>query len=740
MRNEKEPGAVFALGNIGWLDFESKSTVPIADGSDKYSHAAQAIILAWASGDGEVHTESVADFSGALRWQDMPAQLHQMISRVLDGTMILCAHNASFDRQIWNNATVGFPKLEPWHFIDTRIQATAAGLPPDLATAAKYATKVRKLESGKKLITLFCLPMSTATPQTHPDQWAEFLSYAAGDIVAMRELFQYTLQLPLAEWKEYWAAEAANDIGISIDCDLADAAAHMAIEDKKISTRDLLRLTDGQVQTVDSVKTLKAWLHAVLPEDCRSIMEVKFSPTGEVDDEGNPVVDEEGNPVTKAELSLLRGRVERMIVYLEAHKPLPAPLQAALRVLQIRLYGGSKTPAKFAKMLRSQVDGIIRHQYVFGGASQTGRFSARGIQVHNLMRDALDDEIDAIDALVEGVTPEDFDDGQAPISRKLSMLIRPTLVAKRGHAFIWSDWANIEARILPWIAKDPEADARLKVFEAVDRGDEKFDIYTRTAAEISNVAVEAVDKKMRQRGKVIELACGFGGGMNALLAMAAGYRMHLTNDEAKAGVTRWREAHPWALRLWGKDSDRDGAYGLWGAACTAMRVPGRTIRVGRVGYVYMRENLGGTLMCRLPSGRYLSYRKIRWEDQEQHDDERDPEKITGYRRELMYSRDHYRMKLWHGTLCENIVQATAADILRGTLLRLREHESHTWMPVRLHTHDEVLVEAPEEYASEAREILHATMVEGFRWSEGLPLAADTTVGRWYSKSERSWGL
>ena len=535
----------------------------------------------------------------------------------------------------------------------------------------------------------------------------------------MRALFWRTRQLSPAEWKEYWASEVINDRGVAIDLDFVEAAARMAVEDARRSAKELAALTSGAVTTVNQVQRMNAWLMALLPSDGRNIL---IKTEKEVDEDGEVTQDEE--------TSLERKRVVRLIAYLESLDTLTDPLRAALRGLQIRLYGGSKTPAKFARMMLQHVDGVVRGQYVFNGASQTGRFSAKGIQIHNLMRDAAVWEIDAIDALVAGASPDEFAvlGDTTPISRKLSMLIRPALVAQPGHVFCWGDWANIEARLTAWLPDDREADERLEIFRAVDADPKIPDIYVRTAAEISGIAIDQVDKKIRQRGKGVELACGFGGGKGALLNMAAGYGMHLDDDEAQEAVDRWREANPWAQRFW---------WALMDAADSAIRQPKHVFEVGRVRYVYLPDYLGGSLLCQLPSGRFLTYRRCRWEYVDVVDEKTN--EVVDRKRELMFSRDMGRMKIWPGLLCENIVQATAADILRGTLTRL-ELNYHDWMPVRLHTHDEVLVECREGGAEHAAECLCEEMQRGFDWTKGLPIAADTVVGRWYSKSEASWGL
>jgi DNA polymerase len=731
-RDERAPGATFALGDVGFVDFESRSSVPIAAGSDRYARSAQALLLSWAIGDGPVSVWSVPDWgegeiAPTLRWHNAPMELLRFLDRVDRAEAVLCAHNATFDRTIWNHSTYGFPHLEPWMIIDSKAQAMASGLPAALEGAARsVGSSVQKDKIGKAMIELFTLPDSIATPLTHPDEWQWFKDYAADDVAAMREVFLRTRQLPLAEWREYWAAERINDLGVAIDIDLVAAAARMALEDQRLMGWELGRLTGGVVTTVNQTARMIAWLGQLLPADGREML-VKREEEVDI---------ETGEVVRPAKGSLTRDRLVRLVAYLESLEPLPAPLQAALRVLQIRRYGGSKTPAKFARMMDTQVGGVLRGQYVFNGAAQTGRFSSKGVQVHNLARDPLDYEIDAIDALVAGTNAADFarlgDD--TPISRKLSLLIRPCLVPELPHhVFVWGDWSNIEARLVPWLSDDEEAEERLDIFRAVDDGTEKYDIYTRTAARLSGLPLEQVDKPIRQRGKVVELACGFGGGTNALLSMAASYGIHLETDVAKAFVEQWRNENQWAVRFWGKH-DPVSSFGLWGALNTAMENPGHLYEVGRVAYIYLTNYLGGSLLCRLPSGRCLTYRRIRWEYVDILDDDG---ALVEVRRELMFSRNEGRVKLWPGLACENIVQGTAADLMRGTLLQLDEDGQYD---VRLHTHDEILVELPEAAAAVAGRYLREVMEAGFTWSTDLPIAADTVVGRWYTKSKGSIGL
>jgi DNA polymerase len=314
-----------------------------------------------------------------------------------------------------------------------------------------------------------------------------------------------------------------------------------------------------------------------------------------------------------------------------------------------------------------------------------------------------------------------------PVARKLSLLIRPTFVPTGDRVFVWSDWSQIEARVLPWLCDhDSGARTRLQIFRAVDADPKLPDLYTLTASTLSHVPIHEVTKAMRQRGKVAELALGYCGGVGALQNMAAGYGLHLPDAEARATVEAWRRANPWAGRF---------AEDLWDAALRAYGVPGVPIRVGRVHFNYLAGYLGGTLLCVLPSGRCLAYRRLRWEYLDVLNDDDQP---TGEKtRELTFLRGHGRMKLWPGLFVENVTQAVAADVLRGTLVRLEESGA---FDVRLHTHDEILLECPQEAAVHVAGELRAIMQQGFDWSEGLPLMSEETAAYYYTKSEEAHGL
>jgi len=730
---ERALGATFDPARIGWIDFETRN--PITDlkaaGAYRYSLDAIPIICSYAIGDGPVR--KITRWEG-LRWRDMPEDFHGHYFNVRQQPQHCkwAAWNAGFDKAIWNYAS-DFKELKAENMIDVQCQAVANGFPADLKWASRLCGGTRKDDAGKDLIKLFCVVGAEGAPKTDPGKWHEFIEYAGDDVRAMRDVFKRTRQLSLAEWREYWAMETINERGAPIDLAMVKTAAAIADVDRIRSSHELRAITNGEVTTVDQVKRMVEWLLFALPDKAHPILTKRLEE-----------VDEDGTVTRPPKYSLTRKRVEKLIAFChDCEVADPILLKAAERVLQIRLYGGSKTPAKFNKMLAQHVDGTLFGQYTFNGAGQTGRASSRGVQVHNLARDVLEYEYEALEVLVRDGSYDQFDDvgDETPVSRKLSLLIRPAFTPDPDHVFVWSDWSQIEARVLPWLAgNDPGALARLKIFSDVDRNPNLPDLYTRTAATLSHVPIEQVTKAMRQRGKVAELALGFGGGLGALQAMAANYGLYLDDAEAKATVETWRTANKWCVFFWGAHLREDGngaasaSYGLWGAIHRAMEQPGVPQQAGRISYVFQQGWLPGdyhgSLLCILPSGRILTYRDLRSEMVDELDDD---DNVVGQSRKLRFSRGLSRVHFWHGLATENVVQAVAADFLRGTLRFMVSGGAD----VRLHTHDEILLQVKDDQQSIAHWVKHlrTSMRCGFHWSEGLPLMSEERIEPYYTKQE-----
>jgi DNA polymerase len=719
---------MFDAGDLIWLDFEVYGG-PLdlrAAGTFRYVAEAstRAIVLAYAIGNAPVLTWH-AD-GAILDWNDAPDELRAAFER--DATF--GAWHASFDAAVWNYATLGFPFLAPERVIDPMVQAGVSNLPTDLESASRYLGGAGKQKDGKALIRMFCI--EGANPCEHPAEWERFRIYARQDIEAMREVYRRTRPLPIEEWRQYWAFEHINRRGVMLDMPYVRRAAALVAEDAVAIGRRLNELTGGAVARVTQARRIATWLYDHLADAAmQEILTV-----------GVPADDDiAGDDEEPQELSLTRDRVARVLAMLDAKHANGGlgPGEAKAReVATLRLFGAGAAPKKFARLEAQQVDGVLRGQYRFAGAGQTGRLSSHGAQIHNLTRDVLGDDGAAESPLVEAIaggcnyaTLVAADPVDVPAARKLALIVRPAIAAGSGKLLVWSDWSAIEARITPWLAASEGAERVLDVFRANDRDPSLPDSYTIAAVDVFRKDVRAVTKPERQVGKVVILSCGFGGSVGALLAMALSYRIHLEDAEARRIVDAWREANPWAREFWG--AHRDGeSFGLWGAAMSAWEVPGRITTAGRLAFVYRDDYLGGTLFMALPSGRLLTYPRPRWREVDVLDKDKKP---TGEKRtEMSIRRGHGRVRLWHGTLCENAVSGTAADILRATAMRIETNPALAFMPIRMTTHDEILCEVDAARADEAKAILHREMSTLPKWADGLPLRSEETASRRYSKS------
>jgi DNA polymerase len=717
---------MFSTDDFIWTDFEVYGGALDLKAAGTFRYVAEAstraIVLAYAIGNAPAQTWH-AD-GAILNWNDAPDDLCAAFARGAK----LGAWNAGFDTAVWNYATLGFPFLVPERVIDPMIQAGVSNLPTDLEHASRYLGGEGKQKDGKKLIRMFSI--EGANPREHPEEWARFLAYARQDIEAMRDVFRKTRPLPRAEWEQYWAFEHINQRGVVLDMPYVRCAAALAAKDAKASGRRLVELTGGAVTRVTQAGRLAAWLHDNLTDaEMREILIVGVPAEDDVEE-------------NDAELSLTRDRVARVLAMLDvkqANGGLDLAETKAREAATLRLYGAGASPKKFARLEAQQVDGVLRGQYRFAGAGQTGRMTSRGAQIQNLTRDVLGEDGAAESPLVEAIrkgcdyatlaaaSPTDM-----PAARKLALIVRPALVAGPGKLLVWSDWNAIEARITPWLAASEDAERVLDIFRASDRDPTLPDRYTTVAGDIFHKITNEITKPDRQIGKVATLALGFGGSVGALQDMALSYRIHLEPTEARRIVDAWREANPWAREFWG--AHRDGeSFGLWGAAMSAWELPGRITTAGRIAFIFREDYLGGTLFMALPSGRLLTYPRPRWREVDVLDKDGKP---TGERRtEMSFRRAHGRAKLWFGTFCENAVQATAADLLRAVVTRIETNPALKRMPIRMTTHDEIVCEVDEMYAEEAKAILRREMLTLPSWAEGLPLQSEESVCARYTKSK-----
>jgi DNA polymerase bacteriophage-type len=712
---------MFKADDLIWMDFEVYGGALDLKAAGTFRYVAEAstraIVLAYAIGDAPALTWH-AD-GAILDWDNAPDDLRAAFER----GATFAAWHAGFDAAVWNYATLGFPFLTPERVIDPMIQAGVSNLPTDLERASRALGGAGKQKDGKALIRMFSI--EGASPSEHPVEWERYLAYARQDVEAMREVYRRTRPLPRTEWEQYWAFERINRRGVAIDMPYVCCAAVLAAHDAVASGRRLVELTGGAVTRVTQAGRIATWLHDNLADAAmREVLMV-----------GVPAADEDdADAETDQDFSVARDRVARVLAMLDAKRAnggLGVDETKAHEAAALRLFGAGASPKKFARLEAQQVEGVLRGQYRFAGAGQTGRMTSRGAQIQNLTRDVLGDDGVAESPLVAAIakgcdyaTLAAADPVDMPAARKLALIVRPALVGESGKLLVWSDWNAIEARITPWLPASEDAERVLDIFRANDADPTRPDIYTTNIANILHKDAHAIVKAERAIGKVATLALGFGGSVGALPSMALAYRIHLDAAEARHIVDAWRKANPWAQEFW---------TALWDAAMSAWELPGRITTAGRLAFIYRDDYLGGTLFMALPSGRLLTYPRPRWREVDVLDKDGKP---TGEKRtEMSFRRAHARAKLWHGTLCENAVQATAADILRETVTRIETNPALAFMPIRMTTHDEIVCEVDAARADEAKAILRREMLTLPKWAEGLPLQSEESVCARYTKSK-----
>jgi len=640
--------------------------------------------------------------------------------------------NEPFDFKVWRQVVVpdhDWPDIRLEQTLDAMAQGQASNLPGSLDFAGRALGLGTKTIGGKAIMKRFAdaaqpLPGSPADIEalmakgysreravaTAIESWALYLDYSVQDTELMRDVWKCTRPLDRDEWFSYWTSERINDRGMLADLDVCAGAMAYREEEAAHVVEQVKTITNGAIAGPTFTAQINAWLYERLPDDLREFM-VKAR-------------DEETGEATR--LTGAKDVMTRLLEEIELSDTPPA--DEVIDLIEVLQFGRASSAVKFEKIYNQAVvddaPGQNRHvgrlcgSYVFNGAGQTGRFSSRGVQVHNLPRSFLPEELDVLDMVAARVPIAKLRE-IGPIPSVLSKLIRPTFIAPQGKVLVWGDWAAIEARVNPWLADSREAE---KAVLAPYRNGE--DLYILNAEPIFNIPADVIRERyengdpeakgMRQASKIASLALAFLGSVGALRTMARGYGMRLSNEEAKVIVDGWRDRNGWARRF-GDKAER--------AAFDAMRHPGTMYKAGRLTYQFLPGLMGGTLLCYLPDGRPITYPKAKIIKQEKFGKEQDT---------ITYLHGMGRRSLWNGLQIQGGTQATAASILRSTLDRLEVEEKEA--EIVLHTHDEVGGEVDEATAGAFAERLSATMVRGFEWSEGLPLAAEISTSWFYTKA------
>jgi DNA polymerase len=358
-------------------------------------------------------------------------------------------------------------------------------------------------------------------------------------------------------------------------------------------------------------------------------------------------------------------------------------------LLEIRQQASATSPAKYKVLINgTSSDGRLRGTLQYCGASRTGRWGGRLFQPQNLPRPTLKQE--RIDMGIAAMKADAEDLLFSNVSELCSSAVRGALVAEDGKKLVIADLSNIEGRVLAWLANEKW---KINAFADFDKGI-GHDLYKLAYARAFNLPVEKISKDDRQLGKVMELACGFGGGIGAFSKMGALYGVNLPEERVQELVVAWRKAHPATKAFW---------YQLESACVSAIVESGNMFSAGLLRVMHKND----WLQVRLPSGRYLSYPNAGIEDG----------RIV-FDGTNQFTRKWEKTDTYHGRLVENAVQAVARDVLASGLLRAEA----AGYRVCLHVHDEIIAEVPDtdEYSADG---LSAIMSHNPGWTLGLPLAA-----------------
>jgi DNA polymerase len=654
-----------------FVDIETYSSEDIKAGAFKYMEAPDfdILLIAYAWNDDPVQLLDLVDLRSCQGRRQGKTEKQDRLQRVITGLtnpdVVKVAHNSAFERGAFARWLGKDMPPEEWE--DTMILAAMNGLPMSLDDAgAALQLRDQKIKEGTLLINYFCKPCKPTIanggrtrnlPEHAPDKWERFAEYCRRDVEVCQAIYQKLHRFPVPDWeRKVWALDARiNERGVLIDRELAEAAIAVDEAFREEHTAELQKLTN--LDNPNSVAQLKGWL------------------------EGVGVFADSLNKATVADL---RGSV---------------PDPTTRRVLELRQLLGKTSTKKYEAMtLSAGEDDRVRGLLQYYGAGRTGRWAGRLVQVQNLPQNHLDD-IGLVRELVRDRDLETLELLFDNVPDVLSQLIRTAFVAKPGHTFLVSDYAAIEARVIAYLAGEKW---RMDVFA------QGGDIYCSSASQMFKVPVvkHGENGHLRQKGKIAELACGYGGGVKALLAFGAD-KMGLTEDEMQQIVDQWRAASPSIPRFW-RDTEN--------AAKRALENPGRTFTLP-CGVKYLRD--ADALRCRLPSGRVLSYWDARIEDYKGR-----PSVV--FMGQDQTTRTWKKMETWGGKLVENIVQAYARDCLAVALLRLDE----AGYKITFHVHDEIIAEAPD---GSRWEDMAEIMGRPIDWAPGLLLRGDGYDTKFYMK-------
>ncbi len=587
----------------------------------------------------------------------------EVVDAIFDDSIIKAAWNAQFERTCLSKYFN--TRLSPDSWQCSMVWAASLSLPLKLKTAAEVLkTGEQKDDVGERLIKYFSVPCKPTKsnggrtrnlPEHAPEDWTRFKEYCRQDVRTERAIRKRLENFPLpdSEWDHYHMDQRINDRGVMIDRNLVTQAITCDLMLSEEMTNRAYALTG--LENPNSVSQLKGWL------------------------------EERGISVD----SLGKKDVSAMITDLDKH----SVDSEALEMMKLRLQMAKSSVKKYQAADRYICsDGRAHGLFQFSGANRTQRWAGRGIQLQNLPQN----HITTLDEARELVKLGCFNMVESIYRNTpdiLSQMIRTMLVPKPGCEFIIADFSAIEARVLAWLAGEQW---RIDAFE---RGD---DIYCASASQMFGVPVvkHGINGELRQKGKVAELACGYGGGAGALISMGA-LDMGLKESELPDLIDDWRNSNPNITKFW---------YAVEKAAVDTIK-DHQDRTVGKIGFQFYAN----TLWLVLPSGRKLAYIKPRLQPNRFG-------RMAVTFEGLNAGNKWVRGETYSGKLVENITQATARDLLAEAMQRMEL----AGLEIVAHVHDEVIIEAP--VGSTTVEDVCSIMNQNPTWAEGLPLSSAGYIG------------
>ena len=698
-----------------WLDSETRSRVPIRQGNVKYSTAVEITMLQYAVDDGPV---VIIDM---LSKRDVNRRSHQLnaLSIAILNADEVWAHQAEFDRTMLEaTKTLNIPESK-WRC--TAALARMHGLPgglDKLCTIFNVPEQFAKLK-GKDIGALFWSPRKDGTyntPESHPEEWAQFLRYGGRDVEAMRYVWRKTPKWNATPrmWAVWRLDYRMNHRGVAMDIALAAGAVEATTKAKKALAAKTAKLSKIQASGLEGDES------ALESTTQRDRLLAYMSDFG----------------VNLPDLTA--DTVERRL----EDESLPEHIKELLR---IRQKASKASTAKYQRVLNQHVRGRLFNLLVFCGAMRTGRWAGRTLQPQNLPRPKHEgwDIAHAIKRFQNGTIDEYAPDEVLGLA---SSALRGLIVPGVGRKLVVSDLANIEGRGMAWVAGE---EWKIAAYAAYDRK-EGPDLYKVSYARAFNIDPDDIADEgdwRRQVGKVMELALQYYGGVGAFCTMAETYGLRLEDLATSAWPVLPLEIKREAQRLWAKAVKRRRTYGLtervwvvcqslvlqWRAAhpCivafwealdnaikSAIRAPGKVFRAGERISV---DRIGNWLRIKLPSGRYLNYPAPRVKT----DGRFTSRSFIGVN---PYTRQWGRISTYSGKDAENVAQGLCADVLMDGLLAADEAG---YNPV-LSVHDEAITEPPDSACYDDVG-LSKLLVESSLWADGLPMAAKGKVSYRYSK-------